>query len=80
MCQRLYHLNPKYSLKVKKEIDKLLDVRFIYPIKNNEWVSPIIIVLKKNGEIRLCLDYRKLNTATKKDHFPLPFIDNFIFF
>ena len=67
--------NPKYSLNVKQEIDKLLDVGFIYPIDNSEWVSPIVIVLKKNGEIRVCVDYRKLNVATKKNHFPLPFID-----
>ena len=38
-------------------------------------MSPIIIVLKKNGEIRVCVDYQKLNVATKKDHCLLPFID-----
>ena len=78
VCQRPYRLNPKYSLKVKQEIDKLLDAGFIYPIDNSEWVSPIVIVLKKNGEIRVCVDYRKLNAATKKDHFPLPFIDTML--
>ena len=41
-------------------------------------MSPIVIVLKKNGEIRVCVDYRKLNAATKKDHFLLPFIDTML--
>jgi hypothetical protein len=78
--QRQYRLNPKYSLKVKEELDKLLDAGFIYPVKNSEWVSPIVVVPKKVGvdgkvKIRVCQDYRKLNEATKKDAYPLPFTD-----
>eukprot|EP00253_Pinus_taeda_P028623 PITA_28623 len=48
---------------------------FIYPISDSEWVSPLVIVPKKNGKWRVCVDYRALNKATQKDHFPLPFID-----
>ena len=55
ICQSPYRINPKYSLKVKQEIDKLLDAGVIYPINNSEWVSPIVIVLKKNDEIRICV-------------------------
>ena len=51
-----------------------MDVGFIYPILDSEWVSPLVLVLKKNGKWRICFDYRELNKATKKDHFPLPFI------
>ncbi|CAM6125094.1 unnamed protein product [Calypogeia fissa] len=47
--QRQYRLNPKYSLKVKEELDKLLEAGFIYPVKHSEWVSPIVIVPKKVG-------------------------------
>ena len=73
-------MNPKYSLMVKEEIDKLLEAGFIFPVPHSEWVSPIVVVPKKprlNGErkIRVCQDYRKLNQATKKDHHPLPFSD-----
>jgi hypothetical protein len=65
---------------VKEEIDRLLEVGFIYPVNNSEWVSPIVVVPKKVGvdgkvKIRVCQDFRKLNSATKKDYFPLPFID-----
>ena len=60
---------------VKEELQKLLDAGFIYPIFHNEWVSPLVLVPKKNGKWRICVNYRELNKATKKDHFPLPFID-----
>ena len=59
----------------KVEITKLLDVWFIYLVAYSEWVSPIVVVPKKNNKIRICVDYRKLNSKTKKDHFPLPFTD-----
>ena len=72
-CQK--RLNPKYSLLVKEEIEKLLEIGFIYPVPYSEWVSPIVIVPKKNGKIWICQDFRKLNKATKKDYFPLPFTD-----
>jgi hypothetical protein len=36
-------------------------------------LSPIIVVLKKNGKLKICVDFKKLNVATKKDLFPLPF-------
>ncbi len=38
-------------------------------------MSPIVIVPKKNGKLRISIDFRKLNVATKKDPYPLPFID-----
>jgi len=63
---------------VKEEVQKLLDVGFIYPISDSEWVSPLVLVPKKNGKWRIYVDYRELKKATKKDHFPLPFIDQML--
>ena len=76
--QRQYMLNPRYSLMVKEEIGRLLEAGFIYLVSNLEWVSPIVVIPKKVGadgkvKIRVCQDFRKLNAATKKDYFPLPF-------
>jgi len=68
-------MNPALKDIVKEELQKLLDVGFIYPISKNEWVSPLVLVPKKNGKWRIFVDYHELNKATKKDHFPLPFID-----
>ncbi len=56
---------------VKEDIDKLLVVRFIQPMKEATWLSPIVVVLKKNGNLRICVDFKKLNKATKKDPYPL---------
>ena len=71
--QRPYDMNPKYETIVKEEIDKLLNAGFIYEIEHTEWVSPIVIVTKKNGKIRVCVDLKKVNAATVRDHYPLPF-------
>ena len=68
-------MNPNLREIVKEELQKQLNVNFIYPISDSRWVSPLVIVPKKNGKWRVCIDYRELNKATLKDHFPLPFID-----
>jgi hypothetical protein len=49
--QRQYKMNPNYALKVKEDLDKLLDAGFIYPIEITQWLSPLIIVPKKNGKL-----------------------------
>ncbi|KAL2652943.1 hypothetical protein R1flu_021071 [Riccia fluitans] len=69
-----YLLNPNYAERVK-ELDKLLEARFIYPVETPTWLSPIVVVPKKNGKLRICIDYRKLNASTVTDAFPLPYID-----
>ncbi|CAM6094053.1 unnamed protein product [Calypogeia fissa] len=78
--QRQHRMNPRYSLMVKEELDRLLEAGIIYPMLNSEWVSPIVIVPKKvdtdgKPKIRICQDFRKLNDATLKDFYPLPFTD-----
>jgi len=74
-------LNPEMKDVVKKEVLKLLDAGMIYAISDSNWVS---LVVKNDNELiptrtttgwRVCIDYRKLNKATSKDHFLLPFID-----
>ena len=68
-------MNPNLRDIVKEEIKKLLEVGFIYPISDSKWVSSLMIVPKKNGKWRVCVDYRELNKETQKYHFPFPFID-----
>ena len=68
-------MNLNYAAKVKEEIDKLLQVGFIQPVKKATWLSLIVVVPKKNGKIQVCVEYQKLNAATITDGFPLPFID-----
>ncbi|RDX85928.1 Retrovirus-related Pol polyprotein, partial [Mucuna pruriens] len=63
-------LNPTILDIVKKEVTKLLAAGIIYPISDNELVPTRI-----QNSWRVCIDYRRLNQAPRKDHFPLPFID-----
>ncbi len=51
----------------------MLVVRFIKYVEEVTWLSPMVVVPKKNGKLKICIDFRKLNTATKKDLYPLPF-------
>lgn len=68
-------MNPMLKEIVRDELQKLLKVKFVYPISDSQWVSPLAIVPKKNGKWRVCVDYKELNKATVNDYFPLPFID-----
>ena len=70
VCQPQRRMNPNLRDIAKEEIHKILEAGFIYPISDSEWVSPLVIVPKKNGKWRVCVDYRELNKATQKDHFP----------
>ncbi|MCO5608877.1 hypothetical protein L7F22_063095 [Adiantum nelumboides] len=70
-----YRMNPNYAKKVKEEIDNLLKAGFITKVASSDWIFPIVVVPKKNGKLRVCVDYRKLNAQTVKDSFPLPFTD-----
>nr|GEU91886.1 reverse transcriptase domain-containing protein [Tanacetum cinerariifolium] len=65
--QHQRRVNPKIHDVIKKEVEKLLDAGLIYPISDSPWVSPMAGI-----------DYRKLNEATRKDHFPLPFMDHML--
>lgn len=47
-------------------------------LSESPWTSPVVLVKKKNGKPRFCIDYRKLNNITKKDAYPLPRIDEML--
>jgi len=70
--------NPKYTIMVKEELDKLLEVRFIRHVETTEWISHVVLALKKNGKLRLCIKYKALNKVTKKDRYPLPFCEEIL--
>jgi len=51
----------------------LLPTKFIQYIEEATWLSPIVVVPKKNGKLKICINFRKLNAATMKDPYPLSF-------
>ncbi|KAL6347639.1 hypothetical protein AAG906_026167 [Vitis piasezkii] len=63
------------SLQVKEEIQKQLSVGFISVVEYPEWLANVVPVPKKDGKVRVCVDFRDLNKANPKDDFPLPHID-----
>src|SRR5512141_418368 len=63
---------------VKAEIKRLYDAGFIHPCRYAEWVSSIVPVIKKNGKVRVCIDFRDMNKATPKDEYPMPVADQLV--
>lgn len=78
--EKAFYFNPRRLSITEKEnlrkiLDDLLKRKIIQPSKS-EYVSPIILVKKKNGEFRLCVDYRVLNKVLRRDNYPLPLIED----
>ena len=69
-------MNPKYASQIQEEINKLIECGFIYEIEHPTWVSPIMVVPKKNRKLRVCIDLKKVNAATCRDHYSLPFSEH----
>ncbi|MCO5596700.1 hypothetical protein L7F22_050768 [Adiantum nelumboides] len=78
VAQKLRRLGVVQQEALLSEVNKLLKVGFIYPVTNSEWVFPVVVTPKKNDKWRVCVDYKPLNVATKRDHFPLPFQDEIL--
>lgn len=70
-----YRRSPKEKMVIEVMIKELLACGVIIPI-DSPYASPIVMVKKKNGEYRMCVDYRKLNNITVKDRYPLPLISD----
>ena len=65
---------PHYVQEVKDTLQQLLD-QGIIESSNSPYASPVVLVKKKDGSLRICVDYRQLNKKTLKDAFPLPRIE-----
>lgn len=63
---------PQILPKIKEEIERLLKCGFIRPARYVDWLANVVPVKKKNGTIRVCIDFRDLNLATPKDEYPMP--------
>jgi hypothetical protein len=73
--QAQYQMNLNYDVVVKQDLDKLLAIGFITPMEKATWLYPIVVVLKNNGKLQICMDFQKLNVVTKKDLYLLFFIE-----
>ena len=73
--QHPYRMNPLKRKYLQDEVKYLLENDFIEPSQSN-YSSPCILVPKSNGTYRMCTDYRKVNSVTETDSFPIPRIDD----
>ena len=72
-----YRVSKTESDIMEKEIDQYLKLGLIR-ISQSPWSSPVLMIRKPDGGIRFCIDYRKLNSVTVKDSYPLPRIDDLL--
>jgi len=73
--QNLRRCHPDMALKIKEEVRKQIDAGFLVTSEYPQWLANIVPVPKKDGKVRMCVDYRNLNKTSPKDDFPLPHID-----
>ena len=66
---------PAELTELKTQLQELLDKGLIQP-SVSPWGAPVLFVKKKDGSLRLCIDYRELNQVTVKNKYPLPRIDD----
>jgi hypothetical protein len=74
ISKRAYRMPPKELVELKTQLQELLDKGFILP-SSSPWGCLALFVKKKDGGLRLCVDYRPLNAVTIKNKYPLPRID-----
>eukprot|EP00253_Pinus_taeda_P011751 PITA_11751 len=76
--QKLRKIQPNLESQIKSELNKLLKAKIIFPVRHSNWVSNMVPARKKNGDIRICIDFRNLNKASQKDNFPLPTMEQIL--
>ena len=77
VMKRPYRLSESETRELEKQIVKALEEGWVQPSRS-AWGTAIFVVGKKNGEYRMCVDYRSLNALTEQDAYPLPRIDDIL--
>ena len=73
--QPVRRISPHKREEASRLLKDMLDKKIIQP-SSSLWASPIVLVPKKDGNVRFCIDYRKVNALTRRDAYPLPRIDD----
>ncbi|PKI52024.1 hypothetical protein CRG98_027579 [Punica granatum] len=73
--QQLRRQRASLLLRIKEEVFKQINADFLEVCNYSKWVANIVPVEKKDGRVRVCVDYRDLNKASPKDNFPMPHIN-----
>jgi hypothetical protein len=73
-----YQVPKAWEDKVKEMIDDMRENNIISPTSTSPWGFPVVLVKKKDGSLRFCVDYRKLNAITKTSSYPIPLISELL--
>jgi len=76
VAKKVYKMSPAELKTLREQLDELLRLGYIQP-STSPWAAPVLFVKKKDGSMRLCIDYRGLNAVTIKNKYPLPLLDEF---
>ncbi|GMH02617.1 hypothetical protein Nepgr_004456 [Nepenthes gracilis] len=76
--QKLRNHSIKKLIIVKEEVKRLLDAEFVREVQYPDWLSNIVLIKKRNGNWRICVDFTNINKACPKDSFQLPRIDQLV--
>ena len=68
-------MKPEWTLKIKEEVEKHYNAGFLRVVNYPEWLASLVLVPKKDGKVRMCVNFWDLYKASPKDDFPLPDID-----
>ena len=70
-----YHLREKLD----RKLNELVDLDIIEPVDGpSQWISPVVVIPKKNGDVRICVDMRRANQAVTRERYPIPTVDEVI--
>uniref|UniRef100_A0A2N9FJY0 RNase H type-1 domain-containing protein n=1 Tax=Fagus sylvatica TaxID=28930 RepID=A0A2N9FJY0_FAGSY len=78
VIQKARRTAPQHAEAVREEVERLLKIEAIREVLYPQWLSNTVVVKKKNGKWRVCVDFTDLNKACPKDPFPLPKIDQLV--
>ena len=73
------HFAPTIMSKIKEEIERLLKRKFIRTARYVDWLANIVPVIKKNGKLRVCIDFIDLNVSTPKDEYDIPVAEMLVY-
>ena len=73
--QKLRRMKLELTLKIKEEVEKQYNARFLRVVNHLGWLANVVLFPKKVGKVKMCVDFRDLNKASPKNDFPLRHID-----